>query len=1245
MRRGLVILVAAAATFATRGASALTITVADTTGLAPPVAFGIAESGLSFTSFGDPLMNSAGQVAYVGNLSGTGVNSNNNTGLYQSNAANGLVTPLLYLQQGQTVSGTLVRSFSGIAPAIGSQGVSTVAPAGNGTGVFEIFASSNGGNANLVAVASGSDGIGDTFNGGNPFSSLVANTAFSTGTSYASFTGATNNGSGVFQGVNGSLSVVARALQTMPNGTGYPNGSIWSSVSAGPIVPGTTATVFSGGATTGGNGLFIGISGAVQELVYSGTTAPGTGGSTFASFLTTGTVVNANQLVAFEANLANSTRGVFTVQGSLLGAGTGLAAIVRDGYASPDGNGTFSLAGTAAAVGGINAAGQVAFQTNFNGASNGSTSGIVVGTTGGSPTTTVYSRVGQLVPGGNGSFGSYPGAYYINSLGAVAFAANIQNATAGTGQGIYITGPGFTTGTLETVQVARLGQTLPAGTITALGFGNGSGFGSSSLQDAGGLSPFNDNGQVAYVASFGSRQQINVFTTDLHWRNNTGGGNFDTANNWTFGIAPVSVHDVFVDVPTGGYAYETVVGPSSLASVRGLTVGNVGGGVGNQTFQMNQGGGNLTVGADGLTVAANGTVELDSGTLTVASGAAMTHVTGTFNQFGGTFTNNNSAGLTVDASGSATLNGTSSFSTSLNNNGSVSVGASGNLSASWMNNQGTLSMNGGTITLLNFLNNASNGTVYGKGTIVGNQASSQAVVNNGSLTPGGTLTLSMGGAGGAFTNNGQVTIGQGSQLTLAGTTATLGNANQGTIVLSGGSLSASGGTNNFLLNYSIGSISGFGTISMPVSNDGGYIEASGGRLNIQLSNTGGSLGNVVGGQIVIDNGSSINTSTSFTNSGEIVLNGSTAQLVGTGAITNLSGGLVHGVGRVAASLTNGSGGVIRPEGGTLTLSGSAGNSSGGDVQIGTGSTLLLTSPGGFSNSGTVEVTGGTLQTTNGISNNAGGHVTIFGTLQATTGFTNNSTGPTTQKLGGITFTGGATSVYGPFVNTVGNGTSTYGVLIAAPTTFFGDVTNSGSGAIKISKTTATFNGNFSNFGAYISDPATSIFAGDVTGSGFLVGGPGDRFEVGGSLLERLDSNGGADLEFFGAGPHTLDVFGELTSNLGLYALDSLQLDAGATLALANDSGPGTGALFVHNLFLPNGETVAQFQASTTGDPVNIYYDPSTAGDAYLGGLTYALTGGGFLEPLSAPPAVPEPDSLALFGAAGLAVCLRARRRR
>ena len=253
------------------------------------------------------------------------------------------------------------------------------------------------------------------------------------------------------------------------------------------------------------------------------------------------------------------------------------------------------------------------------------------------------------------------------------------------------------------------------------------------------------------------------------------------------------------------------------------------------------------------------------------------------------------------------------------------------------------------------------------------------------------------------------------------------------------------------------------------------------------------------------------------------------------------------------------------------------------------------------------------------------------------------------NAGSITLTGGNTTVNGNVTNNAGQTIR----ISYTPATFTGSVTNNGT--FKTTSTTSTFAGTFTNNGIFTSDPATQTFGHLVIGqAGSLQGGPGDVFVINGNLTNNSLARGAFDLRS-GA---------RITLSAGLHDVTWSAADLGATAAgfddnfvvgifeLANGAAmdlhgassaalPGTdasfetNALYVHEFALDGG--LAQL-TGVQSNGLNIYYDAGLAQNAYLGGATYSLNGGGRLAPVMG--VVPEPASAALLGIGVLALSRR-----
>lgn len=238
--------------------------------------------------------------------------------------------------------------------------------------------------------------------------------------------------------------------------------------------------------------------------------------------------------------------------------------------------------------------------------------------------------------------------------------------------------------------------------------------------------------------------------------------------------------------------------------------------------------------------------------------------------------------------------------------------------------------------------------------------------------------------------------------------------------------------------------------------------------------------------------------------------------------------------------------------------------------------------------------------------------------------------------------------------TIGSGGELY--VGDASATVAAAVTLNGNTMVKDSK--VTFTGPVTVNASYVSDPSTNTYLDDVTVgiNGSLAGGQGDLFDFKRSLLINSTNNSVFDLASstvsFSGGTvgtpvnHTNAVTGgDFGTNAfyasGNFGYGDLKLGEFDDLYFVNggsiNGGASSNALYVNWLNLANADTnfVSNLHSS-----FNIYYllSEHQPGNSYLGDLTYALDGGGWLMPV-----IPEPSALWL-AASGLLAFRRRRAR-
>lgn len=230
-------------------------------------------------------------------------------------------------------------------------------------------------------------------------------------------------------------------------------------------------------------------------------------------------------------------------------------------------------------------------------------------------------------------------------------------------------------------------------------------------------------------------------------------------------------------------------------------------------------------------------------------------------------------------------------------------------------------------------------------------------------------------------------------------------------------------------------------------------------------------------------------------------------------------------------------------------------------------------------------------------------------------------------------------------------------------TINGNVINTEDGLFQVTNSLAVFNGKFSNQGRYRSTGSFNSFGDLVVGNQGWIAASTSDFLITGDFLNHSTKATSwdtslANLQLFGNGLHSVALAG---TDLGAtragytnnFAWSALALGSGSRYQLIDGNAAAGGALYVGLLELQDGLS----QLRSIKSNYNIYYDALLAGNAYLGGQSYAFGSGsgqligivgavGGLPPLStgAAVAVPEPQEGALV-MAGMGVLWLLRQRK
>ena len=493
---------------------------------------GTAAPGLggNFDSFGDPVLNGSGTVAFIG---GTASGA---SAVYKTTAGS-LLTIAATGQSAPIIGGT----FTGFAdPLLNESG--TVAFSGS-NGIIVNFLTKDGfytGSGGTLSTIAAYGQAGPSLGGNVTDFGIIAALSDRGSVAFRAIVSdgndiTTTDPTGLFAGTGGGTASSMNATTIASTTQSAPGiGGLFSSL--GDVAQNNLGvSVFSSGSSASAStGIYTSFGGTVNTIVTTLQAMPVVGGN---FYLFSPPALNDKGAVAFRGISSN-----FTGRGVFMGSGGALTVIATNTQAAP------GLAGNFTNFSGIllSNSGRTAF---LGQASNGQ--GIYTGS-GGALQTVVTTL--QAAPSIGGNFAGFS-KLAMNDLGTVAFLGTSSTSSA---RGLYLSDG------QEIITAAYSGQIVSGSPISTGGltFLGGA--------DRGGSSQINNNGQIAYEAALDNgNTSILLFTPTLHFRN-AAGGSWATRANWTVGILPASVHDVVID-PAAALA---VNGPMLPTTVKSLTVGS-----------------------------------------------------------------------------------------------------------------------------------------------------------------------------------------------------------------------------------------------------------------------------------------------------------------------------------------------------------------------------------------------------------------------------------------------------------------------------------------------------------------------------------------------------------------------------------------------------------------------------------------------------------------------------------------------
>jgi len=575
--------------------------------------------------------------------------------------------------------------------------------------------------------------------------------------------------------------------------------------------------------------------------------------------------------------------------------------------------------------------------------------------------------------------------------------------------------------------------------------------------------------------------------------------------------------------------------------------------------------------ANAGTLAANGNTTVSAGTTltnaggTIAAGQRANVSAATLDNSAGTLTGNQlalAAATLVNRGGTITQAGT----------GPITIGVSGTLD----NTGGAIRTNSADLTLAPATLINDHGTIADSGTGTLSVTTSSLSNNGGTIATNGALDVQAGAVsnqGGKLSAQSQATLNVASLDNSAGGfvgAQSVGITDQGVLNNAGGTVAASGA-----LTVSAGSIANAGgaiknagtqatsvSASQSLDNTQGGLIGGNGEVSVSVSSSGGSVDNsggtvVAGGNAVVQSGSTLRNA-----AGRVQAKGSAA-VTAAGAITN-TGGQIEADGAAA---------TLQVTGASLdNTNGRVANAGTGATQV-TAATVVNANTGGAVGAGTIGGNGDVKVSGRALSNTQGGQIVAGHDLTlATAQSVNNSTG-SLSAANNLTLDQSGAVVINQGGSIRGNGAVSLNVASLDNTA--GKIGNDAGSGGSVALTT----GSLANQGGAIgSDRNLSVTTGQLSGDGRIIAGGDGAVTINGnythSAANQIQANHNLTFTTTGAliNQGTLAAVNALTVNAA-----SIDNRAGADLNSASTSVNAGGALT--NAGRIEGDTVATQSAS------------------------------------------------------------------